>query len=70
MTLTGENRRSLRRTRISATVSAANPTWTDLGAIVDHCVEKPLTDSLDCGTALSDMLKEMTPSLKNQDGFL
>jgi hypothetical protein len=50
MILTGENRRTRRKTYPSATLSTTNPTWTDLGA--NPCLrgENPVTNRLNYAT--------------------
>jgi hypothetical protein len=52
MILTGENRRTLRKTCPSPTLSTTNPTWTDLGANMGLCCEKLATNCLSHGMAL------------------
>jgi hypothetical protein len=52
-----ENRRSRRRTCPSAALSATNPTWTDLGANLGLRGEKPATNRLSCGKALSLLIR-------------
>jgi hypothetical protein len=51
MTLTGENRRTRRKTRPSATLSTTNPTWTDPGTNLGLCGERPVNNHLSHGTA-------------------
>jgi hypothetical protein len=53
MILTGENRRTERKTCPSATLSTTNPTWIVLGANSDLRVGRPKTNHLSHGTALS-----------------
>jgi hypothetical protein len=52
MKLTGENRSTRGETRTSATLSTANPTWTDPGSKLCLRGEKPVTNRLSHGTAL------------------
>jgi hypothetical protein len=47
----GGDRRTLRKTCPSATLSTTNPTWTDLGANPGLRGEKMATDRLSYGTA-------------------
>jgi hypothetical protein len=50
MILTGENRKTRRKTCSSVTLPTTNPTWADLGANQGlHC-EKPETNRLSYGT--------------------
>jgi len=49
--LTGENRRTRRKTCPSATLSTTNPTWIDLGANPGLRGERPATNHLRHGTA-------------------
>jgi hypothetical protein len=51
--LTGENRRTRRKTCPSATLSTTNPTWIDPGANSGLRGERPATNDLRHGTALS-----------------
>jgi hypothetical protein len=51
MILTGENRRTRRKTCTSATLSTTNPTWIDPGANPGLCGETPSTNDLNHGTA-------------------
>jgi hypothetical protein len=51
--LTGENRRTRRKTRSSAILSTTNPTWIDPGANPGLRGERPATNDLSHGTALS-----------------
>jgi hypothetical protein len=51
MILTGENRRTRRKTCPCATLSTTNPTWTDLVANPGHGGKKPETNRLSYGTA-------------------
>jgi hypothetical protein len=53
MILTGENRRTRRKTCPSATLSTTNPTWTDLGANPGLRGEGPVTNDLSHGTAVT-----------------
>jgi hypothetical protein len=48
--LTGENRRTRRKTCPSATLSTTNPTWIDLGANPGLRGERPVTNDLSHGT--------------------
>jgi hypothetical protein len=57
MILTGENRRTRRKTCPSATLSTTNPTWIVPGANPGLRGERPATDDLSHGTALFDMLQ-------------
>jgi hypothetical protein len=52
MILTGENRRTLRKTCPSATLSTTNPTWIDQGANPGLRGVRPATNDLCHGTAL------------------
>jgi hypothetical protein len=52
MILTGENRRTRRKTCTSATLSTTNPTWINPGANPDLHGEMPATDDLSHDTAL------------------
>jgi hypothetical protein len=57
MILTGVNRRTLRKTCPSATLSTTNPTWTDMGAKPGLRGENLVTYRLNYGKAkLSDNL--------------
>jgi hypothetical protein len=49
--LTGENRRTRRKTYPSATLSTTNPTWIDPGANPGLRGERPATNDLSHGTA-------------------
>jgi hypothetical protein len=51
--LTGENRRTWRKTCPSATLSTTNPTWIDPGANPVLRGERPATNRLSHGTALA-----------------
>jgi hypothetical protein len=51
--LTGENRRTLRKTCPSATLSNTNPIWIDPGANPGFRGERPATNDLSHGTALA-----------------
>jgi hypothetical protein len=53
MKLTGENRRTRRKTCPSATLSTTNPTWTDPGSNSGLRGERPATNRLSHGTAFS-----------------
>jgi hypothetical protein len=53
MILTGENRRTRRKTCTSATLSITNPTYTALGANKGLRDEKPATNYLRYDTTLS-----------------
>jgi hypothetical protein len=57
MELTGENRRTRRETRTSATLSTTNLTWTDPGANPGLHIERPATNHLSHGTAYVFVLK-------------
>jgi hypothetical protein len=50
MILTGETRRTRRKTCPSATLSTTNPTWIDPGANPGHHGERPATNDLSHGT--------------------
>jgi len=50
MILTGDNRRTRRKTCHSATLFATNPTWTDAGANLGLCVKRQATNRLSHGT--------------------
>jgi hypothetical protein len=50
MILTGENRRTRRKTCPSATLSTTNPTWIDPDSNPGLCGERPATDDLSHGT--------------------
>jgi hypothetical protein len=56
MILTGENRRTRRKTCPSATLSTANPTWIDPGANPGLRGERPASNRLSHGTALDDVV--------------
>jgi hypothetical protein len=62
MILTGENRRTRRRTCPSATLPTTNPTWIDPGANSGLRGERPATNDLSHGTA-SWCVVTMTNSL-------
>jgi hypothetical protein len=51
MILTGENRRTRRKTFPSATLSTTNLTWIDPDANPGLCGERPATNDLSHGTA-------------------
>jgi hypothetical protein len=51
MILTGENRRTRRRTCSSAILSTTSPTWIDPDANPGLCGERPATNDLSHGTA-------------------
>jgi hypothetical protein len=53
MILTGENRRTRRKTCPSATLSTTNPTWIDPGANPGLRGERPATNDVSHGTALT-----------------
>jgi hypothetical protein len=55
MKLTGENRSTRRKTCPSATLSTTNPTWTDPGSNPDLRGERPATNRLSHGTAISSV---------------
>jgi hypothetical protein len=59
MILTGENRRTWRKTCPSATSSTTNPTWIDPGANPALRGGRPATNRLNHGTALSVYLFHM-----------
>jgi hypothetical protein len=52
MILTGENRRTWRKTCPSATLYTTNPTWIDPGANPGLRGERPATNDLSHGTVL------------------
>jgi hypothetical protein len=52
MILTGENRRTRRKTCPSATLSATNPTWIDPGVNPGLRGERPATNDLNHGTVV------------------
>jgi hypothetical protein len=56
MILTGENRRTRRKTCPSATLTTRNPTWIDRGAYPGLCCERPATNRLSHGTACLNAL--------------
>jgi hypothetical protein len=58
--LTGENRRTRRKTCLSATLSTTNPTSTDLGANPDLRGERPATNDLSHGPASQDVTRNLT----------
>jgi hypothetical protein len=73
ITLTGVNRRTLRITCHSATLSTTNPTWTDLGVNTGLRGQRPTVNHLNHGTALYDIVGDRSrrsefPSRKKQ-GF-
>jgi hypothetical protein len=51
MIMTGENRRTRRKTCLSATLSTTNPTWIDPGVKLVLRSERPATNDLSHGTA-------------------
>jgi hypothetical protein len=51
MKLTGENRSARCKTFRNATLSATNPTWTDMGSNPGLRGERPSTNRLSHGTA-------------------
>jgi hypothetical protein len=53
MKLTGENRNTRGKTCPSATLSTINPTWTDLGSKPGLRGERPATNHLSHGTAIT-----------------
>jgi hypothetical protein len=53
MKLTGENRRTRGKTCPSATLSTTHPTWTDPGFNLGLRGERPATNRLSHGTAIS-----------------
>jgi hypothetical protein len=53
MKLIGENRSTLRKTCPTATLSTTNPTWTDSGSNPGLRGERPATNGLSHGTAVS-----------------
>jgi hypothetical protein len=57
MILTGENRRTRRKTCPSATLSTTNPTWIDPGSNPGLRGERPVTNDLSHGTAVQDYYK-------------
>jgi hypothetical protein len=60
MILTGENRRTRRKTCPSATLSIADPTWIDPGANPGLRGERPAANDLSHGTA-PQFLTSLTP---------
>jgi hypothetical protein len=54
MILTGEKRRTLRKTCPSATLPTTNPTWIDPGTNPGLRGERPATNDLSHGTALTE----------------
>ena len=60
MKLTGENRSSRGKTCPSATLSTTNPTWTDPGSNPGLRGERPATNRLSHGTAMSHLLMGKT----------
>jgi hypothetical protein len=56
MILTGENRRTRRKTCLSAASSITNTTWIDPGSNPDLRGESSATNDLSYGTAVDDML--------------
>jgi hypothetical protein len=65
MILTGENRRTRRKTCPSATLSTTNPTWIDPGANPGLRGERPATNDLSHGTACRNVIstKQMPTNL-------
>jgi hypothetical protein len=63
MILTGENRRTRRKTCPSATLFTINPTWIDPGANPDLRGKRPATNDLSHGTALFYPLTVTFPKL-------
>jgi hypothetical protein len=61
MILTGENRRTRRKTCPSATLSITNPTWIDPGANPDLRSERPATNDLSHGTAPTGVFNKQSP---------
>jgi hypothetical protein len=61
--LTGENRRTRRKTCPSATLSTTNPTWIDPGANPGLRGERPATDDLSHGTAQVNYITERSVTL-------
>jgi hypothetical protein len=61
--LTGENRRTRRKTCPSATLSTTNPTWTDQGANPGLLGDRPATNDLSHGTVTTCVLHLLTCSL-------
>jgi hypothetical protein len=57
MKLTGENRRSRRKTCPNATLSTTNPTWTDPGSNPGFRVERPATNRLNHGTPWATLIR-------------
>jgi hypothetical protein len=53
MMITGENQRTQRKPCLSATLSTTNPTWIHPGAHLSLCVDRPATNRLSYGTAIS-----------------
>jgi hypothetical protein len=59
MILTGENRRTQRKTCPIATLSTTNPTWIDPGANPGLRGERPATNDLSHGTAVIRVSMEL-----------
>jgi hypothetical protein len=68
--LTGENRRTRRKTCPSATLSTTNPTWIDPGAKPGLRGERPATNDLSHGTALHLMLVKKFPDFYGSRRFI
>jgi len=70
MILTGENRRTRRKTCPSATLSTTNPTWIDPGANPGLRGERPATNDLSHGTApvwRVNLTVALDPSVSNTE---
>jgi hypothetical protein len=74
MILAGEQRSTWRKTCPSATTSTNNLTWSTLGLNPSSVAEKPGTNCLRCGMAVSESIKthsvDMADSLYGQPGCL
>jgi hypothetical protein len=64
MKLTGESRSTGGKACRSATLSTANPTWTDPGSNLSLRSERPATNRLSLGTACTNMLLPLQRSRK------
>jgi hypothetical protein len=60
MILTGENRRTRRKTCPSATLSSINPAWIDTGANPGLRGVRPATNDLSQGTAILKVTMKIT----------
>jgi hypothetical protein len=65
MILTGENRRTRRKTCPSATLSTINPTWIEPGANPSLRGERPATNDLRHGMAIVNANLELPPTACN-----